>query len=96
MELVFRHFYKEVNFVVPDYAYSAGTILCLSGDNIYMNYFSNLGPIDPQVKTKDGKFVSALGYLDKIGALLEKANNKTISDAEFVILKEFDLAELII
>ena len=28
MVTVFRHFYKEVNFVVPDYAYSAGTILC--------------------------------------------------------------------
>lgn len=94
MELVFRHFYREVNFMVPDYAYSAGTVMCLSGDNIYMNYFSNLGPIDPQVKTKDGKFVSALGYLDKIGALITKAQNGTISNAEFIILKDFDLAEL--
>lgn len=42
---VLRHFYNEVNFVVPDYAYSAGTILCMSGDNIYMDYFGVLGPI---------------------------------------------------
>lgn len=94
MELVFRHFYKEVNFIIPDYAYSAGTIMCMSGDNIYMNYFSNLGPIDPQVPTKDGKYVSALGYLDKINSLLEKAKNNTLTNAEFIILKEFDLAEL--
>ncbi len=91
---VFRHFYKEVNFIVPDYAYSAGTILCMSGDEIYMNYFSNLGPIDPQVSTKDGKYVSALGYLDKISEMLEKAKKKTLTEAEFLILKDFDLAEL--
>lgn len=91
---IFRHFYKEVNFIVPDYAYSAGTILCMSGDEIYMNYFSNLGPIDPQVSTKDGKYVSALGYLDKISEMLEKAKKKTLTEAEFLILKDFDLAEL--
>ena len=94
MVQVFRHFYSEVDFIVPDYAYSAGTILCMSGDRILMNYFSNLGPIDPQVETKDGKYVSALGYLDKISGMLEKAKNKTLTEAEFLILKDFDLAEL--
>lgn len=91
---VFRNFYKEVNFFVPDYAYSAGTIMCMSGDNIYMNYYSVLGPIDPQVQNKDGHLVPALNYLDKIGELLKKAQDKTLTDAEFVILKDFDLAEL--
>ena len=46
---VLRNFYNDVSFVVPDYAYSAGTILCMSGDGIYMDYFSVLGPIDPQI-----------------------------------------------
>lgn len=91
---IFRHFYDEVNFIVPDYAYSAGTIWCMSGDNIYMNYYSTLGPIDPQVQNKDGNLVAALGYLDKINELLEKAKNKELTDAEFIILKDFDLAEL--
>lgn len=36
---VMRNFYKEVYFVIPDHAYSAGTILCMSGDKIYMNYY---------------------------------------------------------
>nr|DAL65714.1 MAG TPA_asm: periplasmic serine protease [Caudoviricetes sp.] len=44
-----RHFYKNVNFIVPDEAMSAGTVFCLSGDKIYMDYSSSLGPIDPQV-----------------------------------------------
>ena len=58
---IFRHHYKEVCFIIPDYAYSAGTVMCCSGDKIYMSYYSVLGPIDPQVKNKDGKFVAALG-----------------------------------
>jgi Periplasmic serine proteases (ClpP class) len=91
---IIRYHYEEVNFIVPNYAYSAGTIFCMSGDNILMDYFSVLGPIDPQVMNKDGKFVPALGYLDKIHELLEKAKNNTLTQAEFIILKEFDLAEL--
>lgn len=91
---IFRHNYEEVDFVVPDHAYSAGTILCMSGDNIYMDYNSVLGPIDPQVLNKDGRFVPALGYLEKIKNLLEKAQKEEICQAEFLILKDFDLAEI--
>ena len=42
-----RHHYDHVNFVVPNYAFSAGTVLVMSGDCIYMDYYSRLGPIDP-------------------------------------------------
>lgn len=91
---IFRYNYDEVNFIIPDYAYSAGTILCMSGDNIYMDYTSVLGPIDPQVQNKEGRFVPALGYLDKVNDLLDKAEKNTLSQAEFLILKDFDLAEL--
>lgn len=47
MVSVMRTHYDEVSFVIPNYAYSAGTILALSGDRIYMDYYSVLGPIDP-------------------------------------------------
>ena len=91
---IFRNFYSEVDYIVPDYAYSAGTVMCCSGDKIYMDYYSVLGPIDPQVRNKDGNFVAALGYLDKINELIAKAQNNTLTNAEFIILKDFDLAEL--
>lgn len=94
MVAVFRHFYKEVNFIIPDFAFSAGTILCMSGDNIYMNYYSALGPIDPQVQNRDGKLVAALGYLDKINEMIEKSRRGELTQAEFLVLKDFDLAEL--
>ena len=91
---IIRHFYKKVIFIVPDYAYSAGTIFCMSGDEIWMDFFSVLGPIDPQVTNRDGHMVPALGYLDKVNGLIEKAQKGTLTQAEFLILKDFDLAEL--
>ena len=91
---IIRHHYEEVNFIVPNYAYSAGTIFCMSGDRIFMDYYSVLGPIDPQVVNKEGKMVPALGYLDKINDLIQKSQANQLSPAEFIILKDFDLAEL--
>jgi hypothetical protein len=91
---IIRKHYVEVNFIVPDRAFSAGTIFCMSGDNIYMDYYSVLGPIDPQIRNKEGRWVPALGYLDKINELIQKAQNNTLTQAEFIILKDFDLAEL--
>jgi len=88
-----RHFYKKVYFIVPDSAYSAGTIFCMSGDKIYMDYSSSLGPIDPQVY--NGKnWVPALGYLDKVEEMINKSANGTLTQAEFVMLRELDLAML--
>lgn len=90
---ILRYHYAKVSFVVPDQAMSAGTILCMSGDRIFMDYSSSLGPIDPQIH--NGKdWVPALGYLDKVEQLLEKARLDTLSNAEFLILQGQDLALL--
>jgi membrane-bound ClpP family serine protease len=91
---IIRNHYNEVEFVVPNFAYSAGTVFCMSGDKIHMDYFSVLGPIDPQVQNKDGKWVAALGYLDKVNEIIEKSRNGTLTQAEFLLLKDLDLAEL--
>lgn len=91
---ILRHHYVEINFIVPDYAYSAGTIFCMSGDSIYMDYSSVLGPIDPQVLNKDKKYVAALGYLDKVNEFIAKAAAGKLTNAELIWLKEIDLGEL--
>jgi hypothetical protein len=93
---IFRHHYPDnVYFIVPSYAFSAGTILCMSGDRIYMDYSSALGPIDPQVPDREGKYlVPALGYLDKVEQLVEKSRLGTITPAELAILVRQDLAML--
>ncbi len=90
---IVRFHYQEVYFVVPDTALSAGTIFCMSGDKIFMDYSSSLGPIDPQV-FNGTQYVPALGYLDQVEKILEKARNGTITQAEFLILQNQDLAML--
>ena len=90
---IIRFHYKTVHFVVPDFAMSAGTIFCMSGNKIFMDYSSSLGPIDPQVF--NGKeWVPALGYLDQVERLLEKARDNKLTQAEFLILQGQDLAML--
>jgi hypothetical protein len=90
---IVRHHYSEVHFVIPDEAMSAGTIFALSGDGIFMDYSSSLGPIDPQVH--NGKsWVPALGYLDQVQKMMEKSAAGTITDAELVMLQNLDLAML--
>lgn len=88
---IVRHHYKTVHFVVPDFAMSAGTIWCMSGDKIYMDYSSALGPIDPQVPVKDtGVYVPAMGYLDQYQKLIDKSLSGALSPAEYGIIQSQD------
>jgi hypothetical protein len=95
---VMRHHFKEVDFIVPNYAYSAGTVLALSGDDIWMDYHSVLGPIDPQFSSPSGEYVPGQGYLQKYKELVEKINAAT--DASSVraevsfLVEKFDPAKL--
>ena len=90
-----RHHYQEVDFLIPSHAMSAGTILVLSGDAIWMDYYSVLGPIDPQVPRKDERErVPALGYLIQYDELIQKANDGKANAAELQILLSFDQGEL--
>jgi hypothetical protein len=89
-----RHHYRVVDFIVPNSAYSAGTVLAMSGDDIYMDYFSVLGPIDPQIP-KDEKMVPALGYLEQYDRLIKKSGTGKLTTAELAfLLNRFDPAEL--
>ncbi len=90
---IVRYHYSEVTFVVPDEAMSAGTIFAMSGDAIYMDYTSSLGPIDPQINNGND-WVPALGYLDQVEKMIEKSSQGTLTDAELVILQNLDLAML--
>lgn len=94
---VMRKHYEDVAFVVPDHAFSAGTVLALSGDRIFMDYFSVLGPIDPQVADESGKsLLPGAGYLAKFEELLETINGaKGTKRAELAyLIKQFDPAKL--
>ncbi len=95
MEISRHHYPNELVFIVPSAAFSAGTIFCMSGDRIFMDYSSSLGPIDPQVPDREDKYlVPALGYLDKVEELIKKSVEKRISPAELAIFVKQDLAML--
>jgi hypothetical protein len=90
-----RHHYGTVVFVIPNYAFSAGTVLAMSGDEIHMDYYSRLGPIDPQIESASGQWVPALGYLVQWERLLGKANSGELALVEAQLMIEgFDQAEL--
>lgn len=95
---LFRHHYPDhVSFLVPNYAMSAGTVLVMSGDSIYMDYFSVLGPIDPQVKsrTKGDVFIPAIGYIEKYQDFVKRSSLGKLTDLEVMFFVEkFDPAEL--
>jgi len=89
-----RYSYQTVHFLVPVSAMSAGTVLVMSGDAIYMDYFSCLGPIDPQIQKADGGMLPALSYLRQYEALIKKSKKGALTMAELTLLNKLDLAEL--
>jgi ClpP class serine protease len=92
---ILRHHYRRVDFVVPSYAMSAGTVLVMSGDAIHMDYASTLGPIDPQIDKGRGDWVPALGYLAQYERLIKKSADGLLTTAELAYLvQNFDPAEL--
>ena len=90
-----RHHYNEVKFVVPDRAMSAGTVLVMSGDAILMDYFSCLGPVDPQLYI-EGKPIptSVISYLEQYDRFVEKSRAGELTSAELVLLQKLDPADL--
>lgn len=88
-----RFHYKEVIFLIPNRAMSAGTVFVMSGDKIYMDYFACLGPIDPQFE-KDGKWIPALSYVLEFDRLNEKARIGELTTAEYALIAKLDLCEL--
>lgn len=44
-----RRKFEHIRFIVPSNAYSAATLICLSGNSILMDIVGTLGPIDPQI-----------------------------------------------
>lgn len=90
---IIRKHYMYVDFIIPDMAMSAGTVFALSGDNIYMDYYSVLGPIDPQFE-EEGVWVPALAYLEKYEELDKKAAKNNLTPLEAHLANQISLIKL--
>jgi hypothetical protein len=58
--------FDEIGFILLNKAMSAGTIFIMAGDEIIMTNQSQIGPVDPQVRTNTGDFVPAQAILTLI------------------------------
>lgn len=59
-----------INIIVPLYAKSAGTLICLGGDSILMTTLSELGPLDTQItEDQEGTSPSPTSALNGFKAL---------------------------
>lgn len=90
-----RKRFSSVEFLIPYKAMSAGTLWALSGDRIWMDERAFLGPIDPQVPSKDGRYVPAQALLTLI-AKIQKEGQVAIQNgqnppwSDLVLLRELD------
>jgi len=89
-----RNKFDEVNFIIAGEAKSAGTILVLSGDNIYMTETGSLGPIDAQVKI-GRSVVSAHDYKAWVDTKKdEAAKNGTLNPFDAIMVAQISPGEL--
>lgn len=64
-----RDRFDNIAFILPYMAMSAGTIFCLSGDELIMSESAYIGPIDPQVPSRGGMFVPAQSIMTLISTI---------------------------
>jgi len=89
-----RKKFEEVNFIIAGEAKSAGTILVLSGDNIYMTETGSLGPIDAQVRI-GRSVVSAHDYKEWIDQKRDEANKDgKLNPVDAVMIAQISPGEL--
>ena len=80
--------FKNVSFIIPGVAKSAGTIMVMGGDEILMDDFSSLGPIDAQI-SRQGKTFSADAFLDGLTKIKDEVQQVgTLNKAYVPILRE--------
>lgn len=91
--------FDNIAFILPYMAMSAGTIFCMSGDELLMSESAYIGPIDPQVPSRGGMFVPAQSILTLLSSIRSRGDSqikKGISPSwtDIQILKQIDPKEL--
>lgn len=86
--------FNRVNFVISGEAKSAGTILVMSGNEIYMTETGSLGPIDAQVPI-GRTIVSAYDYMEWIDLKMdEAAKNGVLNPVEATMIAQITPGEI--
>lgn len=91
--------FNNVSMIIPYMSMSAGTIWALSGNEILMDKRAFLGPIDPQVLGKDGRFIPAQALLTALKTIQERGqenikNGQNPDWSDVLILQNIDAKEI--
>ncbi len=91
--------FDHVAFLLPHVAMSAGTVWAMSGDEIWMDERASLGPTDPQVPGRDGRFLPAQALLALIAEIQRRGAEQikkggTPAWTDVVILRNMDPKEI--
>jgi hypothetical protein len=94
-----RSLFDDVEFIIPAQSMSAGTLWALSGDAIWMSEHAYLGPIDPQVQTRDGRVIPAQALIELLRTIEEAGAARLTQGLQpewshVVLLKNMDQKEL--
>ena len=68
--------FDSIGFIILNKAMSAGTIFAMSGDEIIMAAQSQIGPIDPQVPSKNGELLPAQSLLTLIDEIQKRGEEQ--------------------
>jgi len=96
MAMAIKFHRGKVTVIVPFYAMSGGSLMSLAADEIRMEKYSVLGPVDPQIPTPDGMWpASSLATLiktkpiqnvtDRMVIMSDVANLETENAKAFVL-----------
>ncbi len=90
-----RKKFDKVSFIISGEAKSAGTIIALSGDEIYMTDTGSLGPIDAQVYIGEKK-VSAYDYMEWMREVTKRVETpgNDLNQVEATIIAQISPGEL--
>lgn len=91
--------FKHVSFILPYMSMSAGTIFCMSGDELIMDEDAFFGPIDPQVPSHEGRFVPAQSVLTLLATIQKRGEERLTKGinpdwSDILILRELDAKEI--
>lgn len=93
--------FEKIYAVIPKYAMSAGTLMALGTDKIYMGVRSALGPLDlPIEHPKDGSRISALDIknaaaeIATLSDLIARKRYKILRRDEGIVLSRFEAAKI--
>lgn len=84
----------EFRAIIPDFAKSAGTLILLGADSLLMSDSSELGTIDPQIFSGDGRgnilCHSVLSYLDAFKIHADKLRDNPNDPVALLMLSKLD------